>query len=163
TALGVLLFQDLVAVVFLALIPVLGDIGADSFALLLATASLKGGLLFALLMAAGKWVLPRIYRDVARGGADEVFVLATLVIVLAVKGIAVAGLVRLLGVGSAVDAGRVGLVLAQAGEFGLALITLALLNELVPSDQGSFVIMILVFSMMLSPVLIRNNGALVHR
>ena len=238
TALGVLLFQDLVAVVFLALIPVLGDIGADAFARLLATAILKGVLLFALLMAAGKWVLPRIYRDVARVGADEVFVLATLVIALAaaslthalglsmalgsfvigmmladtpfkhqvisdirpfrdillglffvtvgmnvelelladywlrlllftaaliaVKGVAVAGLVRLLGAGGAADAGRVGLVLAQAGEFGLALITLALLNELVPSDQGSFVIMILVFSMMLSPVLIRNNGALIH-
>ena len=45
TALGVLLFQDLVAVVFLALIPVLGEIGADAFALLLATALLKGVML----------------------------------------------------------------------------------------------------------------------
>ncbi len=239
TALGVLLFQDLVAVVFLALIPVLGEIGADAFALLLATALLKGVMLFAVLMAIGKWVLPRVYRDVARVGADEVFVLATLVIALAaatlthalglsmalggfvigmmladtpfkhqvisdirpfrdillglffvtvgmnvelelfseywlrlvlftaalivVKGMIVAALVRVLGAGAAIEAGRVGLVLAQAGEFGLALITLALLNDLVPSDQGSFVIMILVFSMMVSPLLIRNNGVWAHR
>ncbi|MFZ5654902.1 MAG: cation:proton antiporter [Pseudomonadota bacterium] len=239
TALGVLLFQDLVAILFLVLIPVLGDIGAESFAWLLAASVLKGAVLFGILMAAGKWVLPRLYRDVARAGADEIFVLATLVIALtaawltqalglsmalgsfvigmmlsetpfkhqvisdirpfrdillglffvtvgmnveldlladhwlrlllftaglvAIKGAAVAAVVRSLGAGGARDAVRVGLVLAQAGEFGLALITLALLHGLVPSDQASFVILLVVFSMMASPLLIRHSGALAPR
>lgn len=234
TGLGVLLFQDLAAVVFLVLIPVLGDSSQNSLAVLLSWSLFKGFALFLLLMAAGKWLLPRIYAEVAQAGANEVFVLGTLVIALlaawlthgfglsmalgsfvigmmlsetpfkhqiiadirpfrdillglffvavgmnvelsllpshwarlllftavliAVKALVVAAVARVLGSAQGTDPIRVGLILAQAGEFGLALITLAQFNRIVPPDQGSFVILIIVFSMMLSPLLIRNNG-----
>jgi len=52
---------------------------------------------------------------------------------------------------------RIGLTLAQAGEFGLALITLASLNGVIQPEQASFIVLIAVFSMLLSPALIRNS------
>jgi CPA2 family monovalent cation:H+ antiporter-2 len=55
---------------------------------------------------------------------------------------------------------RVGIALAQAGEFGLALLTLAKMNGVVPPDQASFIILIAVLSMLLSPMLIRNSRQL---
>ncbi len=81
-ALGVLLFQDLIAVLYLILLPVLGTESATGLAPLLALTLGKGVLLFTILMATGKWVLPRVYHEVAKNNAEEVFVLSTLVIVL---------------------------------------------------------------------------------
>jgi CPA2 family monovalent cation:H+ antiporter-2 len=72
------------------------------------------------------------------------------------KTLIVALVIRLTGESSAVSL-RIGLALAQAGEFGLALVTLANLNGIVPPDQASFIILIAVFSMLVSPVLIRNS------
>ena len=67
----------------------------------------------------------------------------------------VALVVRVLGFGNQ-DALSVGLTLAQAGEFGLALMALALINGIVPPDQASFIILIATFSMVVSPFLIRH-------
>jgi CPA2 family monovalent cation:H+ antiporter-2 len=39
-------------------------------------------LLLIILLAAGKWLLPTIYDEVARGRSEETFLLTTLVIVL---------------------------------------------------------------------------------
>jgi CPA2 family monovalent cation:H+ antiporter-2 len=60
------------------------------------------------------------------------------------------------------DAMKVGLTLAQSGEFGLALIALAQIENLVPSDQGSFIILIIIFSMAVSPLLIRYADTFTH-
>ena len=79
-----------------------------------------------------------------------------------IKGFAVAVVVRFLGYSSR-DSATVGLNLAQAGEFGLALMALALANNVVPPDQASFIILIAIFSMMASPFLIRHAGALSRR
>ena len=241
---GVLLFQDLIAVVFLILVPVLGtganaEPGANtSLAAALTQAALYSLLLSALLLAAGHYILPLIYREVAKSQSDEIFVLTTLVIVLLaawlthsfhlsmalggfvigmmlgegpfkyqiendvkpfknillglffvtigmlidlslfveywprillftvalilIKVIVVAGVVKLLG-HSASDALSVGLTLGQAGEFGLALMALALLNGIVPPDQSSFIILIAIFSMVASPFLIRHASKLGER
>lgn len=72
-----------------------------------------------------------------------------------IKSITVTSIVRLLGF-SLRDATTVGLNLAQAGEFGLALLTLALVNEVLPPDQASFIIIIAIFTMIISPFLIRH-------
>ncbi len=79
-----------------------------------------------------------------------------------IKGFAVAVVVRFLGYSSR-DSATVGLNLAQAGEFGLALMALALANNVGPPDQASFIILIAIFSMMASPFLIRHAGSLSRR
>ena len=230
-SIAVLLFQDLIAVVFLILVPVFGGQGDGSFVAELSQALFKGTVLLMLLMAAGKYVLPWVYHEVARARSDDVFVLMTLVIALLAAwlthsfnlSMALGGFVIgmmlgegpfrhridveirpfkdvLLGlffvsIGMNVDldvvaahwlrialftvvlitinvlvlallahwmgerksaALRVGITLAQAGEFGLALLVVAELNGVIPRDQSSFIIAIAVLSMFISPILIRH-------
>ncbi len=80
-SIGILLFQDLVAIVFLILVPVLGG---DSELLVqdLGFAFLKGVALFAILISVGKWILPPVYDEIGRIRSEEIFVLATLVLCL---------------------------------------------------------------------------------
>ena len=229
---GVLLLQDLVAVLFLILVPVLGAGGEGNLAAALGIAALNSALLIAILIAVGVWILPPIYNEVSKSNSQEIFVLTTLAIVLLaawlthlfhlsmtlgafligmmlgegpckyqiendirpfkdillglffvtigmnldlallvdywprillltvglilVKCLAVAAVVKLLRYSTS-DAVSVGLNLAQAGEFGLALMTLALVNSVIPPDQASFIIIIAIFSMIASPFLIRNS------
>ena len=237
-SIGVLLFQDLIAIVFLVLVPVLAGNGDESLIMALGTAALNAVLITSLLLAAGYWVLPAVFREVASHKSEEIFVLTTLVVVLLAAGLthalhlsmtlgafvigmmlgegpvkyqiesairpfrdillglffvtigmnldlgllitylprillftaalvlikflAVALVVRLLGY-SLRDSATVGFNLAQAGEFGLALMALALTNEVLPPDQASFIILIAIFSMMLSPFLIRSSKRLSRR
>jgi CPA2 family monovalent cation:H+ antiporter-2 len=231
-AVGVLIFQDIAAVLLLILVPALD--GADQPAMLaqMGWALGRGVLLGALLLGAAQWVLPRIFREVAKTGAEEVFVLSTLVIVLlsgwltSAFGLSMAfgafiigamlgdsefrhqvemdirpfrhmlmglffvgigmrlnlGLCvsdwRLLLAGTALlilckwllatlsavlageslnSAGKIGLILAQAGEFGFALIALALGVGLVDPGTGSRVLLVALASMALSPLLIAYN------
>ncbi|MFT4564653.1 MAG: CPA2 family monovalent cation:H+ antiporter-2, partial [Gammaproteobacteria bacterium] len=228
---AVLLFQDLVAIVFLILVPVFARGEGGNVAGELGSALLRGALLLVLLMSIGKWLLPRIYHEVSRTRSDEVFLLTTLVIALLAAwlthsvglsmalGSFIIGMMLgegpfrhkidveirpfkdvLLGlffvtIGMNVDlaivadhwlrivlftaalvlinisilavlartmgerhgdALKVGITLAQAGEFGLALLVVAQLNAVVPIGQASFVIAIAVLSMLVSPLLIRH-------
>ncbi|MEX2470525.1 MAG: cation:proton antiporter [Pseudohongiellaceae bacterium] len=237
-SIGVLLFQDLVAVIFLVLVPVLAAGGGESLGSALGGAAINATLVIVVLLVAGYWVLPVIYREVAKAGSEEIFVLTTLVIVVLAawfshalhlsmplgafvigmmlgegpikyqiesdirpfrdillglffvtigmnldlgmlseywvrilaftaalilfKAAAAAVVVNLLGY-SPRDATIVGLNLAQAGEFGLALLSLALTNNILPPDQASFIILIAIFSMMASPFLIRHADELSRR
>ncbi len=231
-SIGVLLFQDLAAVVFLIIVPVLGSSDANSLWISLAWAAGKGVLLVILFLSLGKWLLPPLYREVAQAQSEEIFVLSTLVIVMlaawithsfhlsmalggfvigmmlgespfrhqincdirpfkdillglffvtigmtiqvdlileywprlllftialiAIKALLISFLVRLLGdpKGTALDTG---LALAQAGEFGLALLALGDMNQIIPHDQVSFIMLIAIFSMAASPFLIRHS------
>jgi CPA2 family monovalent cation:H+ antiporter-2 len=56
---------------------------------------------------------------------------------------------------------RTGLVLAHGGEFGFAILALALNGNLLPSDYGQVVLASLLISMGLGPLLIRFNQRLV--
>lgn len=235
---AVLLFQDLVAVVFLVLIPVFGSSEESDLLASLGSAALNSIFLIALLLAVGKWILPLIYKEVAQQKSEEVFVLSTLVIVLMsawithalhlsmalggfiigmmmaegpfkhqieidirpfrnlllglffvsigmglditllveyfprivlftlclilVKTVVVMLVVELLGY-SGQDALKVGINLSQAGEFGMALLALAMLNGILPAEQGSFIILIIIFSMLLSPALLRHSPWISHR
>ncbi|MCG8412853.1 MAG: cation:proton antiporter [Pseudomonadales bacterium] len=237
-SIGVLLLQDLVAVLFLIIVPVLGTESSGGLAPALVTAVINSALLIAILLAVGLWILPPIYSEVSKSNSSEIFVLTTLVIVLLaawlthafhlsmtlgafvigmmlgegptkyqiendirpfkdillglffvtigmnldigllvvywprillftvglilVKGVAVAAVVRFLGY-SWRDSATVGFDLAQAGEFGLALMALAIANQVVPPDQASIVILIAIFSMMVSPFLIRHAATLARK
>lgn len=232
---GVLLFQDLAAVVFLILVPVMGGQESGGLASALGWALVKGVALMALLLSVGKWLLPPLYKEVAREKSEELFVISTLVIVLLaawvthtfhlsmalgafvigmmlgeshfrhqinsdirgfkdillglffvtigmsievqllaehwlrillftlalilIKAVLISLLVKLAG-DSKKTALQTGLNLAQAGEFGLALLALGVMHQLLPVDQASFIILVAIFSMAASPFLIRHSGKL---
>jgi len=73
------------------------------------------------------------------------------------KGLLIAALVRLGGNESGV-ALRTGLVLAQGGEFGFALLALALGYGLLSIEDSQPVIAAVVLSMVIAPILVRRNG-----
>ncbi len=52
---------------------------------------------------------------------------------------------------------RTGIVLAQGGEFGFALLTIALSKSILPPDYGQVVLAALVISIAISPIMIRYN------
>lgn len=80
-AIGVLLFQDIAAVIFLIMIPALIG-GSDSIASSLGFAFAEGVVFVVIMLAIGKWVLPIIFHEVARARSEELFVLMALVIAL---------------------------------------------------------------------------------
>lgn len=55
---------------------------------------------------------------------------------------------------------RTGLVMAQGGEFGFAILTLALSNQILPQDYGQVVLAALLISIALSPLIIRYNATI---
>ncbi|MFC4700010.1 cation:proton antiporter [Glaciecola siphonariae] len=85
-AVSVLLFQDLAVVPFLIAIPLLAVSAENTIATALAMALLKGVLVVAVLLSVGKWLLPRIFNEIAKTRTDELFVLCTLVIALLAAG-----------------------------------------------------------------------------
>ncbi|MDV2962749.1 monovalent cation:proton antiporter-2 (CPA2) family protein [Shewanella algae] len=79
---SVLLFQDLAVVPLLILLPLLAD-GSEPLTVQQLGAALgKGILAFIVLMAFGKWALPKLFDEVARSRSNELFVLSTLVVAL---------------------------------------------------------------------------------
>ena len=58
---------------------------------------------------------------------------------------------------TASDSLRTGLVLAQGGEFGFAILTLALNQKILPQDYGQVILAALLISIVISPLLIRFN------
>lgn len=89
-----------------------------------------------------------------------VWVLLLLLALVVFKLVLVAGLCRLFGWDAAVSI-RTGLVLAHGGEFGFAILTLALNGNLLPPDYGQVILAALIISMALAPILIRFNQQLV--
>jgi CPA2 family monovalent cation:H+ antiporter-2 len=97
-------------------------------------------------------VLPQIWHKVA--------VLVTGIVIG--KGLVVALLTRLAGYENGV-ALRTGIVLAQGGEFGFALLALALNRGLIDPMDSQAVIASILISMLLAPILIRYNGVVAKR
>ena len=82
-AIGVLLFQDIAAVIFLILIPPLASGGlGQSLISSLGITLLEGVVFVAAMLATGKWILPSVFNEVAKARSEELFVLMALVIAL---------------------------------------------------------------------------------
>src|SRR3990167_5717020 len=81
-AIGVLLFQDLVAVLLLTLLPALTAEGSGLWYVQLGLILGKAVLLFLGLLLVSRWVLPRLFHEVAAARSPELFVTLALVIVL---------------------------------------------------------------------------------
>ncbi|CAB0150334.1 Glutathione-regulated potassium-efflux system protein KefC [Pseudidiomarina piscicola] len=107
---AVLLFQDIAVVPMLIVIPLLASASADtSIWESLGIALVKGAGVVILLMTIGKWVLPHVFREIARLRTDELFVLATLLVAL-VAG----GLTHLFGLSMALGAFLAGMMLGES-------------------------------------------------
>jgi CPA2 family monovalent cation:H+ antiporter-2 len=72
------------------------------------------------------------------------------------------GISRLMGISNGVGM-RAGIVLAQGGEFGFALLTLALVDELLQPEQAQIILAGVIISMLLTPALIHFNGRIAKR
>jgi len=231
-AIGILLFQDIAAIVMLVLISVGGDVTHPDFFHVLTAAGLKALLFFVAVILVGKWVLPPLFFEVGKTKSEELFMLCVLVVALASAAIAenlglsmalgafmagmmlgeshfryqieteirpfrdvllgvffvsvglkidlelittywprilfftaclilfktalITTLCRLFGYTNS-DALRTGLILSQGGEFGFALLALAVGDVLLPGDVASFFLSIIVLSMAITPWLIHRS------
>ncbi len=108
-AIGVLLFQDVVAVLLLTLVPVFAGQGGQAWYLALPITLGKTVLLFVGLLMASRWLLPRLFHEVASSHSAELFVLLALVIVLLT-----AWLTHLLGLSPALGAFLAGMLLGES-------------------------------------------------
>lgn len=108
-AISILLFQDIAVVPFLIAIPILGGDGESNVLLAIMYALLKGAVVVTILLSVGKWVLPRLFNQVAQVRTDELFVLTTiLVTVLA------GSLTHFFGLSMALGAFLAGMMLSES-------------------------------------------------
>ncbi|MFN3987093.1 MAG: cation:proton antiporter [Rhodocyclaceae bacterium] len=102
-------FQDVTAVPFVVVIPVLGATAAGSaIAMPLALALLKAVLAFALVFLAGRWLLRPLFHEVASRRSAEVFTLTVLLVTLIA-----AGITQALGLSMALGAFLAGMMLGD--------------------------------------------------
>ncbi|QAX86138.1 sodium:proton antiporter [Pseudomonas sp. DTU12.3] len=108
-AVGVLLFQDVVAVLLLTLVPVFAGSSDQAWYWALPLTLAKTVVLFVGLLLASRWLLPRLFHEVAASRSAELFVLLALVIVLLT-----AWLTHLLGLSPALGAFLAGMLLGES-------------------------------------------------
>ncbi|WP_340677009.1 cation:proton antiporter, partial [Paraglaciecola sp.] len=87
-AISILLLQDLAVVPLLILVPLLAGDAQQSLWLAIAMAFIKGLVVVVILMSVGKWILPKLFSEVARTRTDELFVLTTIMVALMAAGLA---------------------------------------------------------------------------
>ncbi|MFK7607214.1 MULTISPECIES: cation:proton antiporter [unclassified Pseudomonas] len=108
-AIGVLLFQDVVAVLLLTLVPVFAGSSDQAWYWALPVTLGKTVILFVGLLLASRYILPRLFHEVAASRSAELFVLLALVIVLLT-----AWLTHLLGLSPALGAFLAGMLLGES-------------------------------------------------
>jgi CPA2 family monovalent cation:H+ antiporter-2 len=87
-AVSILLLQDLAVVPLLILVPLLADDAQQSLWMAITMALIKGVIVVAILMSVGKWILPKLFSEIARTRTDELFVLTTIMVTLLAAGLA---------------------------------------------------------------------------
>jgi len=85
------------------------------------------------------------------------WVLFILISIIALKTIIIMGLTRIFGGIPLPKAFRTGLILAQGGEFGFVILTVAINNQLIDPVQSQVVVAAVVLSIVVAPLLIRYN------
>ena len=106
---GVLLFQDLAAVVMLVLLPVLANPESGHPGLAAVTTLGKALALFIGIYVIGKWILPRALEETGRARSDEVFVMTALLLALLA-----AWVTHALGLSMALGAFLAGMMLGES-------------------------------------------------
>jgi len=87
------------------------------------------------------------------------YVLTLFLSLVLIKLLLVAGFCRIAGWNSSVSM-RTGLILAHGGEFGFAILILAMDGEVLSPEEGQVILAAMLFSMALAPLIIRYNGQL---
>ncbi len=90
------------------------------------------------------------------------WVLVFVVAMIVIKVVLIMLISRLMGIPNGV-AMRTGIVLAQGGEFGFALLTLALTDRLIDPGAAQIILAGVLVSMLLTPALILYNGSIATR
>lgn len=108
-AVSILLFQDLAVVPLLIVVPLLAVDGGQSLSMAIALAIVKGVAVVIILMSVGKWILPRVFTEVAQTRTDELFVLTTILVALMA-----AGLTYSFGLSMALGAFLAGMMLGES-------------------------------------------------
>jgi CPA2 family monovalent cation:H+ antiporter-2 len=108
-AVSILLFQDIAVVPLLIAIPILAGSTGDGVGMALLMAIFKGMLVFAILLAIGKWVLPRVFNEIAKVRTEELFVLTTILVTLIAS-----GLTYLFGLSMSLGAFLAGMMLGES-------------------------------------------------
>jgi CPA2 family monovalent cation:H+ antiporter-2 len=109
TVLGILIFQDLLLVPLLLIIPVMGGqttLGWKELSILLG----KAVFIIGLIYAGNKWLMPKFLRAVAMTKNQELFLMSTLLICFSV-----ALLTSALGMSLAIGAFLAGLMISESG------------------------------------------------
>ena len=106
---AILLFQDVAVVPLLIIIPMFAQESDTSMAVELLIALVKGVFVVAILMFAGKWLLPRLFNLVAQVRTDELFVLTTLLVTLVAS-----SLTQWFGLSMALGAFLAGMMLGES-------------------------------------------------
>jgi CPA2 family monovalent cation:H+ antiporter-2 len=91
---------------------------------------------------------------------NGIWVIIILVSLVIFKTLLIMGLARFVGAVSLGKAFRTGLILAQGGEFGFVILTVAINNKLIDPIQSQIVVAAVVLSIVAAPVLIRYNKAI---
>ena len=109
TALGILIFQDIIIVPMMLLVPLLAGEGkgGDMDSLLLFLAKVVS--IVALVIVSAKWIVPRVFYSIARTKSRELFLLSVIAICLAV-----AWLTHLAGLSLALGAFMAGLIISES-------------------------------------------------
>lgn len=238
SAVGILIFQDIIAIPLLIIIPALAMSDGDALMSELGISLLKGMFVVVVILAVGRYILKPLFHEVAKAKSQELFTLTVLTMVLAAAaftgemgvsmtlGAFMAGMMLgetefkhqiesdikpfqdiLLGlffitVGMLISPAifleniviilattlaiivlkaliihaimvyfknprgvsfRTAITLAQVGEFGLVIITLALTNGLLEQQLSQIIISAIVLSMMAAPFLIKANGKIAKK
>ncbi len=79
---GTLIFQDIAAVFFLILIPAMAGIGNYSLTVSLLISLGKGIGFVIFMILVGRYILPRMFHEIARTKSEELFVLSAIVVCL---------------------------------------------------------------------------------
>jgi len=107
---AILLFQDLAVVPFLIIIPIISMPSMETgLVSLMSIAFLKGAFAIAILLAIGRWVLPRFFAEMGRMRFDEIFILSNLFVTLFA-----AWFTQILGLSMALGAFLAGMMLAES-------------------------------------------------
>ena len=108
-AVSILLFQDIAVVPLLIAIPILASSSGEGVGMALLMALFKGMLVFAILLAFGKWVLPIVFNEIAKTRTEELFVLTTILVA-----VIAAMLTYLFGLSMALGAFLAGMMLGES-------------------------------------------------
>jgi len=107
-SIATLLFQDMAAVPLLILVPILANIQQDAVHLL-STSLLNGVIAVMVILMAGKYLLPRLFHEVAASRSDELFVMTSLAVALVAS-----WFTQFLGLSMALGAFMAGMLLAES-------------------------------------------------